>query len=268
MYRRVFSSTGLALVAGVLPFVALDASAGPDKIAFPAAYRFWVNYATVDRYDNKQVRELYTSAEAAQAAKTGKSLPHGTTIVMAIHKAQVDAQGNPIKNADGRFIKGELANVAVMEKRPGWGTEYPDDLRNGEWEYSMFDADGKFNDKANIKSCFECHKPHAKQDFVMSHAMLTGTFPAAAAAPKSGPNAVNIAGFAFGPAKLTVPAGKAVSWTNTDDSPHQIVVTGKPLNTGVLLKGQSEALSFDEAGTYEYICGLHPSMKGTIEVTQ
>lgn len=125
MYRRVFSSTGLALVAGVLPFVALDASAGPDKIAFPAAYRFWVNYATVDRYDNKQVRELYTSAEAAQAAKTGKSLPHGTTIVMAIYKAQVDAQGNPIKNADGRFIKGELANVAVMEKRPGWAPSTP-----------------------------------------------------------------------------------------------------------------------------------------------
>jgi plastocyanin len=59
-----------------------------------------------------------------------------------------------------------------------------------------------------------------------------------------------------------------VSWTNTDDSPHQIVVKSKSLKTGVLLKGQSEALSFDEAGTYEYICGLHPSMKGTIEVTK
>jgi plastocyanin len=269
MYRRVFGLTGLVLVAAALPFVPGNVIAGPDKVNFPAEYSKGVLYGTVDRYDNKQVRELYAnSREAAQAAKEGKPVPHGSVLTMVIYKAQLDPEGNPMKDAKGRFIKGELANVAVMEKRPGWGSEYPDDLRNGEWEYSMFNADGKFNDKANIKSCFECHKPHAKQDFVMSHAMLAGTFPAAAVAPKSGPNDVNIAGFAFGPAKLTVPAGKAVNWTNTDDSPHQIVVKGKPLKTAVLLKGQSEALSFDEAGTYEYICGLHPTMKGTIEVTK
>ena len=36
--------------------------------------------------------------------------------------------------------------------------------------------------------------------------------------------------------------------------------------TGVMLKGQSETLTFDKPGTYGYICGLHPNMKGTIEV--
>jgi len=36
-----------------------------------------------------------------------------------------------------------------MEKRTGWGTGYQDDTRNGEWEYSAFTADQKFNDKAN-----------------------------------------------------------------------------------------------------------------------
>jgi plastocyanin len=25
-------------------------------------------------------------------------------------------------------------------------------------------------------------------------------------------------------------------------------------------------LAFNAAGTYEYICGLHPNMKGTVEV--
>jgi plastocyanin len=31
-------------------------------------------------------------------------------------------------------------------------------------------------------------------------------------------------------------------------------------------KGQSTALTFATAGTYDYTCGLHPNMKGTIEV--
>jgi len=40
-----------------------------------------------------------------------------------------------------------------MEKRAGWGAEYPADLRNGEWEFSMFKPDRTFNDKANINAC-------------------------------------------------------------------------------------------------------------------
>ena len=34
----------------------------------------------------------------------------------------------------------------------------------------------------------------------------------------------------------------------------------------LMLKGQAAALQFDEAGNIAYICGLHPGMKGTIEV--
>jgi hypothetical protein len=62
----------------------------------------------------------------------------------------------------------EIAGIAVMEKRAGWGTEYGDDIRNGEWEYQAFKADKTVNDKANLKSCFTCHKPLDKQDFVFS----------------------------------------------------------------------------------------------------
>lgn len=55
---------------------------------------------------------------------------------------------------------------------------------------------------------------------------------------------------------------------NADDSPHQVTVTSKNLRTPVLLKGESTTLAFSEAGTFGYICGLHPAMKGTVEVTQ
>jgi plastocyanin len=256
------------IVAATAMLVTATVGAGPDKITFPADYQNGVLYATVDRYDTKQYRELYTSAEAVEAVKDGQPIPSGTVITMVISKAQVDAQGNPLKDANGRFIKGEVTGITVMEKRTGWGTEYPEELRNGEWEYSSFTPDGRFNDKANFKACFACHKPHAKQDFVISLAKLAGTFPSGPAMAKTGPADVNIAGFAFAPGTMTVPPGAPVTWTNTDDSPHMVVVSGQPLRTAVLLKGQSESLRFDAAGTFHYACGLHPNMKGTIEVRQ
>jgi len=67
---------------------------------------------------------------------------------------------------------------------------------------------------------------------------------------------------------MKVTAGQPVTWTNTDDSPHQITLVDKGLRTAVLLKGHSASLTFDEAGTFGYICGLHPGMKGTVEVAK
>ena len=57
---------------------------------------------------------------------------------------------------------------STMEKRTGWGAEYPDEKRNGEWEYQVFTPDRKVNEKANLNSCFECHKPHASTDFLFT----------------------------------------------------------------------------------------------------
>ena len=40
-------------------------------------------------------------------------------------------------------MAGELDRVVVMEKRPGTGAAYPENLRNGDWEFAAFTADGK-----------------------------------------------------------------------------------------------------------------------------
>jgi plastocyanin len=254
------------LVPLALALASVPGSAGPEKIAFPANYKDHVLYATVDRYDNKQYRELYGTPDAVKAVRVGKPIPSGTVLTLVQYKAQVDAAGNTVKDANGRFIKGDLVGITVMEKRTGWGAEYPDDIRNGEWEYSAFTADLKFNDKANYKACFQCHKPHAKQDYVISLARLSGQAPGAAVAMKTGPGDVGIAGFAFGPAKLTIGPGQYVTWTNGDDSPHQVTLTASQERSPVLLKGQSHTQAFAASGVYEYACGLHPAMKGTVEV--
>ena len=148
---------------------------GGSKIKFPENYAKGVLYTTVDRADNKQYRELFASPEAVAAAKKGESSPNGTVLTLVQFKANLDAQGNPEKDASGRFIKGDLIGYGVMEKRTGWGAEYPAELRNGEWEYQSFRADKSVNDKANLKACFECHKPlDARKDFVFSYDKLAG----------------------------------------------------------------------------------------------
>ena len=140
--------------------------AGGDKVAFPDGHAAGVLFTTVDRPDNKQFREFYTSAAALDAAKKGEPLPSGTVITMIQYAAKLDPQGNPEKDANGRFIKGNLLAYAVMEKRTGWGAEYPDNMRNGEWEYQSFKADKTPNTAANLPACFNCHKPLDKQDYV------------------------------------------------------------------------------------------------------
>src|SRR6476646_4682232 len=164
---RTMQVLSVAALAAVSLTVAVRA--GGDKVVFRENYAKGVLYTTVARPDNKQYRELYTSKAAIDAVKAGQPIPDGTVITMVNYKAKLNAAGEPEKDANGRFIKtDELAGIAVMEKRAGWGAEYPDDVRNGEWEYQAFKADKTVNDKANLRGCFTCHKPLDKQDFVFS----------------------------------------------------------------------------------------------------
>jgi hypothetical protein len=107
------------IAAGAAFAVVLQARAGGDKVAFPEDYAKGVLFATVDRPDNKQYRELYTSAAAIAAAKKGEPLPSGTVITLVQYAAKLDPQGNPEKDANGRFIKANLLGYTVMEKRTG-----------------------------------------------------------------------------------------------------------------------------------------------------
>jgi plastocyanin len=261
----------LAVLCGVVASTA--AVAGPEKIKFPSDYLKGVLYQTLDRHDTKQYRELYAPAAAVEAVKKGRPIPDGTVLTLVQWSVQQDDKGSPIRDANGRFIKKEIVGHTVMEKQKGWGADYPSDWpRNGDWEYAVFTPEGLPNAKANAnnKACFTCHLPHAKQDFVISLAKLNGSFPKEGqtlvkAGSKGTKGDVNIASFAFMPAKISAMAGKALTFFNADDTPHQITVAGGP-RTDVFLRGQKASLTIDKAGEYNYICGLHPSMKGVIEV--
>ena len=159
---------------GVVVF-ATHVRAGGDKIVFPDGFDKGVLYTTVDRADNKQYRELYTSQAAVDAAKKGEPMPDGTVVTLIQYRAKLGADGNPEKDANGRFIKTDIIGYTVMEKRKGWGAEYPDNIRNGEWEYQAFKADKTPNTGANLTACFNCHKPlGAGPDYLFSYDRMKG----------------------------------------------------------------------------------------------
>jgi len=147
------------------------AIAGADKVAFPT-YQTHVLYEVLDQPDNKEIRELYVNAEALKSLKPGEPLPSGTVLSAPTFKALLNDKGETIKDINGRLIRGRLDRVVVMEKRTGWGAEYPSELRNGEWEYGRFGPDGKASENVNYNACFQCHKPKAGQDFVFSYPQI------------------------------------------------------------------------------------------------
>jgi hypothetical protein len=163
-----------ALAGAWVAFTTFAAQAGGDKVAFPENYASGVLYTTVDRADNKQYRELYVSPPSAiDAAKKGEPLPSGTVLTLVQYAAKLDPQGNPERDVNGRFIKTNIVAYTVMENRAGWGAEYPDNVRNGEWEYQAFKADKTPNTAANLAACFNCHKPlGAASDYVYSYDRL------------------------------------------------------------------------------------------------
>ncbi|MCW5666618.1 MAG: cytochrome P460 family protein [Piscinibacter sp.] len=265
MAARAAALAGLGAAAVV--FAQATVAPGPNKLKFPEGWNQGVLYATVDRPDTKQYREFYTSPEAVLAARAGKPIPHGTVITLAAYAAKLDAEGKPVKDANGRFVKDKLVAVNSMLKGEGLGADIPEAIRNGDWIYQSFTPDGQVNDKANLTACYQCHLPFAKDDYLTNLAKLAGRFPSQAqAAPAGGANEVAVSGFAFGPGTLKITAGQKVTWVNADDTPHQISVVGSSQRSELMLKGQSASLQFDAAGNIAYICGLHPTMKGSIEV--
>lgn len=265
--RALLAAVAAVATAGVIAQALVPS--GPNRLAYPQDWAKGELYATVDRYDTKQFREFYTSPEAVRAAREGRPIPDGTVITLAAYAAKLDAEGKPMKDANGRFIKDRLVAVNSMQKGKGFGDDVPAAIRNGDWIYQSFTADGKVNEKANLTSCYQCHLPFAKDDYLTNMAKLAGRFPTQGAAPTAGASdGVVIDGFAFGPGVVKVAAGRSVTWTNADDTPHQITIVGEaPRRSDVMLKGQSATLKFDEAGRIvDYICGLHPTMKGKVEV--
>ena len=75
----------------------------------------------------------------------------------------------------------------------------------------------------------------------------------------------------FDPAEITISAGDTVHFENNMLPPHNIFVEGRPdLSREALMfaPGESQDITFADAGDYEYWCGPHKGagMIGTVHV--
>jgi plastocyanin len=77
---------------------------------------------------------------------------------------------------------------------------------------------------------------------------------------------VEIEDFAYYPDPVTIEEGGKVIWQNEDSAPHTATADDGSFDTGTLEQGKRGSETFKEAGTYSYICSIHPDMHGTVEV--
>jgi plastocyanin len=79
-------------------------------------------------------------------------------------------------------------------------------------------------------------------------------------------NVITIDNFTFSPKELTVAVGTTVKWVNHDDIPHTVVEKKTTFRSKALDTDDSYSFTFASAGTFDYFCGLHPHMVGTVIV--
>ena len=77
---------------------------------------------------------------------------------------------------------------------------------------------------------------------------------------------VIIDNFTFAPTPLKVKVGTTVTWVNHDDIPHSVVCPLLKVKSHPMDTDEKFTHTFDQAGTYDYICGLHPHMHGQVVV--
>lgn len=79
---------------------------------------------------------------------------------------------------------------------------------------------------------------------------------------------VRINGMRFEPASITVKPGTTVTWVHEGRMPHTINGNADGLRSSTLYNGQAYSHTFKKDGLYNYYCGIHPSMTGSVVVEE
>jgi plastocyanin len=88
------------------------------------------------------------------------------------------------------------------------------------------------------------------------------------AARKAVTHSVTIDGSKFEPETLSVTVGDTVVWVNKDLVAHTATSKVRAFDSGLIAPGKSWKYKPKRAGDFAYTCTYHPTMNGTLRVSQ
>lgn len=145
-YFRVAALSAAVLTATLL--FGWQVAAESNRTTFPQNIDQLVHYATVRR--GEVTEHLLTTREAIDAIKAGQAMPAGTHVVLVDYR------------------QGEVFRYFVMEKGEGWGADFPESRRTGDWQFQWFKPDRTINLAENTARCQSCHASRSDQEFMFS----------------------------------------------------------------------------------------------------
>lgn len=146
--KKITGAIGASIlsVCGVL-LVGWQVQAEPNRTTFPDLSKL-IHYTTVTR--GEVTEHLMTTREAIEAVKRGEPLPADSHVVLVDYR------------------DGEVFRYFVMEKGQGWGADYDEGRRTGDWQFQWFKPDRTINMAENTARCQSCHTSRADRDFLYS----------------------------------------------------------------------------------------------------
>ena len=80
------------------------------------------------------------------------------------------------------------------------------------------------------------------------------------------PAAIAMDGTTFTPPELHVSVGETVTWTNKDPFPHNVSSSQAHMHSPDIPADGTWSFTPERAGRFDYVCTLHPGMKGVLVV--
>lgn len=177
----------------------------------------------------------YVSDDAAPAIRNrAGALPYGSIVVRESYDSD-----------------GELREIGVRYKVEGY------DPQHNDWFWAAYTPDGEIIVEGQVEACQDCHSIEADNDYIYTSYIID--------TPAREVD-VEIRDYSFNPGSVTIAVGDTVTWTNMDSAVH--VINGGLFRSQALAQGESYSYTFTNAGTYNYICSVHPyQTTGQIVVT-
>lgn len=143
------TATGITLAASI---AALQAHAEPNRVTFPKLDEL-VHYTTVRR--GEVTEHISTTRAAIEAIQKGLPVPNGTHFVLADYRDE------------------KIFRYFVMEKGAGWGNDFEERRRTGDWQFQWFKPDRTINLQENTARCMACHASQKDSQYLYTAKRLS-----------------------------------------------------------------------------------------------